>query len=97
MSAIELASRPVRCVEKQGSEVLFRQEDDRTIMLARHDMYVMNSFSREVVDLCDGTRSIADIADLMVSKHGGQRELAQAEVLRFIEFLAHRALVRVET
>lgn len=88
--------RPRMNTEKQGSALLWRREDDRFILLARHDMYVLNEFSKEVFDLCDGSRSVQEIIDFCHEKYGVPADQVAGEVQKLIEFAVSRSLMSMD-
>lgn len=88
-------SIPVSAKEKEGSTLLWRQEDDKHILLARHDMYVMNSFSREIFELCDGSRSVYDLAEYCSNKYKVDITVALDNIWKFIEFAESRKLMEI--
>lgn len=89
-------SYPIASSEKEGSTLLWRQEDDKHILLARHDMYVMNSFSREIFELCDGSRSVNDLANYCSDKYNVDVSVALDNIWTFIEFATSRQLMEIK-
>ncbi len=54
---------------------------------------VYNTVGARVWELCDGTRSVNDVVDVIVGEYDVDRARAQADVVAFIEELvADRAL-----
>lgn len=96
MENISITKRPVMAKEKFGSELLWRQEDDKHILLARHDMYVLNEFSREVLDLCDGTRTVGDIADFISKKYQLTKEEVLPQINQFFNYTIEKQLLSLE-
>ena len=93
---MNINKRPVMAKEKFGSELLWRQEDDKHILLARHDMYILNAFSREILDLCDGTRTVKDIIDYVVSKYSVTDDEATNQLSNFFNYTMEKQLLTLE-
>ncbi|MCL2431668.1 PqqD family protein [Candidatus Bathycorpusculum sp.] len=96
MYNIESVKKPVMAKEKFGSELLWRKEEDKHILLARHDMYVLNKFSREVLDYCDGTKTILDIARIISNKYGVVLEEAIEKIIKFLKYMSEKELIFFE-
>lgn len=91
-----MARYPKMQTHRDGSELLYREDGGKSVLQARHDLYVLNEFSREVLDLCDGTRSVADIAGIVSSKYGVTPNEAAGELEKFLGFMETRRLVVFE-
>lgn len=89
-------SIPISAKEKEGSTLLWRQEDDKHILLARHDMYVMNEFSKEIFELCDGTKSVHDLAEYCSKKYDVDISMALENIWTFIDFATSRNLMEIK-
>lgn len=86
---------PITMKEKEGSALLWRKEDEKFILLARHDMYVMNEFSKEIFDLCDGTRSIIELIEYCVEKYSVDFENAKNSITKLINFAIEKKLMEL--
>lgn len=93
--AINERSIPTIEVEKGGSELLWRKEDDKHILLARHDIYVLNEFSKEVLEMSNGKNTILDIANFVSKKYDVELEFAVENIIKFIEYAYEKKLVKV--
>lgn len=95
-SFINKNSIPVMEKEKGGSELLWRKEDDKHILLARHDIYVLNEFSREILEMCNGKNTVNDIAILISKKYDLEIDFALKNIMEFLEYAYEKELVKVE-
>lgn len=86
---------PVVAEEKEGSALLWRQEDDKFILLARHDMYVMNEFSKEIFTLCDGSRSVENLAKYCSETYAVDIDIARNKIIELIDFAVDRNLMEI--
>jgi ABC-type polysaccharide/polyol phosphate transport system ATPase subunit len=93
MNIALLTKRPIIKKEKTGSELLWRKENDKHILLARHDMYVLNEFSKEVIDMCNGSNDVKDIVNKVVEKYQIDKAEVTEKVTSFLEFLLDRQLI----
>lgn len=93
MSEDILEKRPIMHKEKQGSELLWRKEDDKHILLARHDMYVLNEFAKEVMEICDGDHTVKGIIEEIVEKYHIDENVVGEKVAKFMEFLLEKKLI----
>lgn len=66
-----------------------RLSDEETVVLSpMGSAVVLNEVGAVVLDLCDGTRTIADVADVLCeSLSGASREQVLADVESFVETL----------
>ena len=93
---MDINKKPIMAKEKFGSELLWRQEDDKHILLARHDMYVLNEFSKEILNLCDGSRSVKDIIDYVVNKYKVNEQDATLQIESFLTYTMEKQLLTLE-
>jgi hypothetical protein len=63
-------------------------DGEAVIILSESNLVnVYNPVGSRVWELCDGTRTVEDVIDLIVSEYEVNRERAQADVVAFIEQL----------
>jgi hypothetical protein len=63
-------------------------DGEAVIILSESNLVnVYNPVGSRVWELCDGTRTVDDVIDLIVSEYEVNRERAQADVVAFIEQL----------
>ena len=93
---ILMDKKPIMFKTKSGSELLWRKEDDKHILLVRHDLYVLNEFSKEVADMCDGMHSISDIVKIVHNNYGVDECKAEEQVNTFLNYLFEKELIYFE-
>lgn len=87
--------KPLAAKEKKGSALLWRIEDEKYILLARHDMYILNVYAKEIFDLCDGNKTIQQIADYCKDKYVLDDEFALNKVKEFVEFFVGESIMTI--
>jgi len=87
---------PLLRTEKNGSALLWRKEDNNHILLARHDIYVMNKFAKEVLELCNGNTTIGEIYNTIAIKYGVEKSFVIAEVQKLIKFTLEKNLITLD-
>ena len=67
--------------------------DEKWMILYPERGLVLNASAAEIVKLCDGTRSIDEIAEALAAASGAQRERVARDVRALIERLTEKRLV----
>jgi pyrroloquinoline quinone biosynthesis protein D len=65
------------------------------VLLAPERVLNTNATAAEILGLCDGTRPLAQIVDLLVAKFGGDRERIHRDVSVLLQGLAAKRMVRL--
>lgn len=86
-------TKPIMAKEKNGSRLLWRVEDEDHILLARHDIYVFNVFTREILELCNGEKDVDEIAHFVSEKYEIDYDQAIEEINKFLEFAESKKLI----
>jgi hypothetical protein len=75
--------------------VLVQQVDGQTVLLdiQSGQYYSLNDVGRSVWDLCDGTRTVADIIDAVCTEYEVPEETASEDAGALLESLAGEGLV----
>ena len=61
----------------------------------RGKVHVLNTTARQIYELCDGSRTVGEIAKQMASKYEIDAEKARCDVLATIERLVQLSLIEV--
>ena len=67
--------------------------DEKWMILYPERGLVLNASAAEIVKLCDGTRSIDEIAEALAATSGAQLERVASDVRALIERLTEKRLV----
>jgi coenzyme PQQ biosynthesis protein PqqD len=71
------------------------RQTGRTLLLYPEAGLLLNASAAATLSLCDGLRTVAEIAHLLAERFGRDRDAVLAEVLPFLESLVARGLVRL--
>jgi len=87
---ITLASKP-----RLAAKARLRSDraSGRTLLLYPERGLALNRTGEAVLRLCDGARTVAEIAEALAVEHGADRAAVLAEVTAFLEALAERGLL----
>ena len=88
---IALDARP-RLASK--ARLRFDRKTERHVLLYPERGLVLNPTAADVVRLCTGEHTVADIIDTLGSKYASPRETLEREVMGFLGEMADRALVQ---
>lgn len=87
---IALAARP-RLAPKARLRV--DRISGRKLLVYPERGLALNETGAEILDLCDGARSVGEIIEALCARHGGNERIAD-EVRGFLQELADRNLLR---
>ncbi len=78
-------------------QVLSQGVPDKLVLLTPHDgnYFSVNSVGARVWELCDGTRSVADIVAAIADEYDAPVETIQIDVVELLEELVSQRLVQV--
>lgn len=76
----------------KGVRIRFDDARGEYVLLSPEAVLVLNPTSAEIVQLCDGRRTVAEILDELQNQYG---EINADEVRGFIEYLNARGGIRV--
>jgi coenzyme PQQ biosynthesis protein PqqD len=65
----------------------------RTLLLYPERGLALNATGEAVLRLCDGNRTVGEIADALAAQHSADAAAVRAEVMTFLEALAARGLL----
>ena len=71
----------------------FDKTRERWVVLAPEKVLVPDEISVEVLQLCDGVRSIADIVAILAEKYAADPDLIQTDCLALLQDLADKAFL----
>jgi coenzyme PQQ biosynthesis protein PqqD len=91
---IALESRP-----RQRAQIIAQRASGALILLSLADgnYYRLNEVGDRVWELCDGTRSVAEVVAIIGQEYEAPAEAVEADVLALLEELAHEKLVEDRT
>ena len=75
----------------------FDKTRERWVILAPERVLVPDDISVEVVQLCDGVRSITDIVAVLAAKFAAPPELIQTDCLALLQDLADKGFLLAKT
>ena len=87
---LDVASRPIL---PRHVKLRFDKARDRWVILAPERVLVPDDISVEVLQLCDGLRSVADIVAILAAKYTADADLIQADCLALLQDLADKAFL----
>ena len=82
--SVSEASRPIL---PRHARLKFDQTRQRWVILAPDEIAV------EVLQLCDGVRSVADMVDLLAAKYAAEREAILTDVIAMLQDLADKGFL----
>lgn len=87
---LEAASRPIL---PRHVKLRFDKARDRWVILAPERVLVPDDISVEVLQLCDGVRTVADIVAVLAEKYAADPDLIQTDCLALLQDLADKAFL----
>ncbi|MDB5653965.1 MAG: pyrroloquinoline quinone biosynthesis protein PqqD [Tardiphaga sp.] len=87
---VEEASRPVL---PRHAKLKFDESRQVWVILAPERVLAPDEIAVEILQLCDGARSVADLIDLMAAKYAAPREAIGADVIAMLQDLADKGFL----
>ena len=87
---IDESSRPAL---PRYARLQFDQTRDRWVLLVPERVMVPDETAVEVLQMCDGERSLADIIDSLAEKYAADRETISTDVVAMLRDLAERGFL----
>ena len=88
--SVSEASRPVL---PRHARLKFDETRKVWVILAPERILAPDEIAVEVLKLCDGARSVADIADQLAQKYAAPREAIMADVIAMLQDLADKGFL----
>jgi pyrroloquinoline quinone biosynthesis protein D len=86
-------SEASRLVLPRHAKLKFDETRKVWVLLAPERVLAPDEIAVEVLQLCDGVRSVADIADLLAQKYAAPREAIAADVIAMLQDLADKGFL----
>jgi pyrroloquinoline quinone biosynthesis protein D len=67
---------------------------NRWIILAPERLFDPDAIAVEVLKLCDGARTVGDIADVLAKEYNAPREDIEADIIAMLQDLADKGVVK---
>lgn len=82
-------------VAKDSNQIIDRVVDGEALLinLQSGDYFSLNSTGTKVWENIDGSKTVQDLAELVLAEYDGDRDLIVADVLRLVNDLAGEGLV----
>jgi pyrroloquinoline quinone biosynthesis protein D len=87
---VEEASRPVL---PRHARLKFDDSRQVWVILAPERVLAPDEIAVEILQLCDGARSVADIIDLMAAKYAAPRDDIGSDVIAMLQDLADKGFL----
>ena len=87
---VEEASRPVL---PRHAKLKFDESRQVWVILAPERVLAPDEIAVEVLQLCDGARSVADVIDLLAAKYAAPREDIATDVIAMLQDLADKGFL----
>ena len=87
---VEEASRPVL---PRHAKLKFDESRQVWVILAPERVLAPDEIAVEVLQLCDGARSVADVIDLLAAKYAAPRQDIAADVIAMLQDLADKGFL----
>ena len=87
---VEEASRPVL---PRHAKLKFDESRQVWVILAPERVLAPDEIAVEVLQLCDGARSVADVIDLLAAKYSAPREDIATDVIAMLQDLADKGFL----
>ncbi|ABD86452.1 pyrroloquinoline quinone biosynthesis peptide chaperone PqqD [Rhodopseudomonas palustris] len=87
---VEEASRPVL---PRHAKLRFDVTRQRWVILAPERVLAPDEIAVEILQLCDGVRSVAEMIDELARKYSAARELIGADVIAMLQDLADKGFL----
>ncbi len=80
--------RPIlsTCTPKKAA-IIERKEDEKTVLYCGHRVLVMGEYAAEIWNLCDGIRTIGEIAEIVNNKYNVPHEKATVVYFLFCKMI----------
>jgi pyrroloquinoline quinone biosynthesis protein D len=88
--SVSEASRPVL---PRHAKLKFDETRKVWVILAPERVLAPDEIAVEVLQLCDGVRSVADVADQLAQKYAAPREAIMADVVAMLQDLADKGFL----
>ena len=84
------ASRPVL---PRHAKLKFDETRQVWVLLAPERVLAPDQIAVEVLNLCDGARSVADVVDQLAAKYAAEREAISVDVIAMLQDLADKGFL----
>jgi pyrroloquinoline quinone biosynthesis protein D len=88
--SVEEASRPVL---PRHARLKFDDVRQRWVVLAPERVLAPDDIAVEVLQLCDGARSVSDMIDLLTAKYAAPRDAIGTDVIAMLQDLADKGFL----
>ncbi|WPO44041.1 pyrroloquinoline quinone biosynthesis peptide chaperone PqqD [Tardiphaga sp. 42S5] len=88
--SVSEASKPIL---PRHARLKFDETRQRWVILAPERVLAPDDIAVEILQLCDGNRSVADIIDLLVAKYAAPRDDIGTDVLAMLQDLADKGFL----
>jgi pyrroloquinoline quinone biosynthesis protein D len=88
--SVSEASRPIM---PRHAKLKFDEVRQRWVILAPERVLAPDEISVEILQLCDGVRSVAQMIDQLASKYTAEREAIGADVIAMLQDLADKGFL----
>lgn len=88
--SVSEASKPIL---PRHAKLKFDETRQRWVILAPERVLAPDDIAVEILQLCDGDRSVADIIDLLVAKYAAPRDDIGTDVLAMLQDLADKGFL----
>ena len=88
--SVSEASRPVL---PRHAKLKFDETRQRWVILAPERVLAPDDIAVEILQLCDGVRSVADMIDHLAEKYAADRDAIGADVIAMLQDLADKAFL----
>ena len=88
--SVSEASRPVL---PRHAKLKFDETRQRWVILAPERVLAPDEIAVEVLQLCDGVRSVADVIDQLAEKYAAERDAIATDVITMLQDLADKGFL----
>ena len=88
--SVSEASRPVL---PRHAKLRFDETRQRWVILAPERVLAPDEIAVEVLQLCDGARSVADVIDQLAEKYAAERDAIATDVIAMLQDLADKGFL----
>jgi pyrroloquinoline quinone biosynthesis protein D len=88
--SVSEASRPVL---PRHAKLKFDETRQRWVILAPERVLAPDEIAVEVLQLCDGVRSVADVIDQLAEKYAAERDAIATDVIAMLQDLADKGFL----
>jgi coenzyme PQQ biosynthesis protein PqqD len=95
MASVNLADGMTSGAPRRGEHIVARRGDDAVILLDPDSghYYTLDDVGGRIWELCDGSRSVDEIADLLAAEYDAPAERIRADVIELLSELREGRLV----